>query len=121
MSPAAQIGQLPAGDLYKKLSALRVAGAVRLDDDETETLSIALAGVSGEIWLFGSRVGSGRRGGDIDVLVLTCEPAFETSQKVTTGFFSLCEEKLDVVVFHPDRLTAEQAEFLSRVDKVRLA
>jgi predicted nucleotidyltransferase len=106
--------------LYETLSALRAAGAVRLDDEETEALSAAVAGVTGEVWLFGSRVGSGKRGGDIDILVLTREPAFEISQKVSTRFFSLCEEKVDVVVFDPDRLTAEQAEFLSRADRVRL-
>lgn len=35
------------------------------------------------------------------------EPAFETSQKVAMRFFSMCEEKIDVVVFDPERLTAE--------------
>lgn len=112
---------MPGDGLYEKLTALRAAGAVRLDDDETEALSVALAGVPGEVWLFGSRVGSGRRRGDIDIMVLTREPAFETSQKVATRFFSSCEEKVDVAVFDPDWVTAEQAEFLFRADRIRLA
>jgi len=35
------------------------------------------------------RVEAGRRGGDIDVLILTREPTFETSQKVAMRFFSM--------------------------------
>lgn len=67
------------------------------------------------------RVEAGRRGGDIDVLILTREPAFETSQKVAMRFFSMCEEKIDVVVFDPERLTTEQTDLFSRINRVRLA
>lgn len=55
------------------------------------------------------------------MLILTREPAFETSRKVAMRFFSMCEEKIDVVVFDPEQLTAEQTDFISRINRVRLA
>ncbi|MBI4984933.1 MAG: hypothetical protein HZA62_02440 [Rhodocyclales bacterium] len=67
------------------------------------------------------RLDPARRGGDIDVLVPTEAPAFETSQRIATRFFSRCEEKIDVVVMNPARLTAEQTDFLARIRKARIA
>ena len=94
---------------------------LRLDEEEIAALTAALEGAPGEAWLFGSRVDPARRGGDIDLLLLTDRPAFETSQQVATRFFARCEERIDVVVLDPARLSAEQEDFLSRIDKVRLA
>jgi len=103
------------------LDTLRATDSMRLDAEEAAALAAALAGEHGEAWLFGSRLDPARRGGDIDVLVLTEEPAFETSQRISTRFFSRCEEKIDVVVMNPARLTAEQADFLARNRKARIA
>lgn len=103
------------------LDALCAKNAVRLDAEEAAALAEALADAPGEAWLFGSRLDPARRGGDIDILVLTDAPAFETSQCIATRFFSRCEEKIDVVVMDPARLTAEQAEFLVRIHKTRIA
>lgn len=108
-------------ELAARLDVLRRSGTVRLDDEESEALAYALDNVpASEIALFGSRVEPGRRGGDIDVLVRTDEPAFETSQAVAVRFFSRCEEKIDVVVLRPGAITPEQQEFLSRIHKVSL-
>ncbi|MDP1607259.1 MAG: nucleotidyltransferase domain-containing protein [Rhodocyclaceae bacterium] len=103
------------------LDSLRQSGAIRLDAEESAALAEALQGIPGEVWLFGSRVDQARRGGDVDVLLLTDQPAFETSQTVATRFFSRCEERIDVVVFDPARLNVEQQEFLNRIKRVRLA
>lgn len=108
-------------DLADHLERLRGAGKVRLDADESAALAYALsAAPPGEIALFGSRVEPNRRGGDIDVLVLTDAPAFETSQALAVRFFSRCEEKIDVVVINPNTLTPEQQDFLDRLTRVRL-
>ncbi len=108
-------------DLADHLERLRGAGKVRLDADESAALAYALsAAPPGEIALFGSRVEPNRRGGDIDVLVLTDAPAFETSQALAVRFFSPCEEKIDVVVINPNTLTPEQQDFLDRLTRVRL-
>lgn len=95
--------------------------SVRLDTEEAKALREAVRDVAGEIWLFGSRTELSRRGGDIDVLVLTDQPAFETSRAIATRFFSACEEKIDVVVLDPSRLSPEQSDFLAGISRVRIA
>jgi len=93
----------------------------RLDAEEIAALKEALRDVRGEVWLFGSRIDPSRRGGDIDILVLTDQPAFETSHTIATRFFSRCEEKIDVIVLDPARLSPDKSDFLARIDRVRIA
>jgi len=57
----------------------------------------------------------------VDILVLTDQPAFETSRAIATRFFSRCEEKIDVIALDPAHLSPEQSDFLSRINKVRIA
>ena len=93
-----------------------------IDLGTTNSAVAVLKGVSTEsINLFGSRVEPERRGGDIDLLVLTRAPAFETAQDIAIRFFSRCEEKIDVVVMNPNQLTPEQADFLSRINRIEIA
>lgn len=99
----------------------KLDASLRLDVEEAAALTEALRDVPGEVWLFGSRTEPSRRGGDIDVLVLTDRPAFETSRAIATRFFSRCEEKIDVIVLDPAHLSPEQSEFLARISKVRIA
>ncbi len=119
MTRAVGLKRNTAEVLRSRIAALRSQGA-RLDDEESAALAQALDGVPGEAWLFGSRVEAERRGGDIDVLILTGSPAFETARQVSTRFFSRCEEKIDVVVLDPEHLDPEQAEFLRGLKRVRL-
>jgi uncharacterized protein len=93
---------------------------LRLDDEEIRAIETALQDVDAPVYLFGSRVDRHRRGGDIDLLVLADAPAFETSQRIATRFFSQCEEKIDVIVMNPDRLTPAQQAFLDSLQKVRI-
>ena len=104
-----------------KLDSLRQTGVIRLDAEEATALEAAIQGVPGEAWLFGSRVEPQRRGGDVDLLLLTDQPGFETSQAVATRFFARCEERIDVIVFNPARLNDEQQAFLNHIKRVRLA
>lgn len=92
---------------------------LRLDEQEKAALLYAIEGV-GEVYLFGSRVDDGKKGGDIDILVFTKRPAFAISQQVAVRFFSRCEEKIDVVVMDPDNLTEEQRAFADSIEKVRI-
>lgn len=117
--PTTQQNSTP--DLADRLEALRRMGKVRLDADETAALAYALrAAPPGEIALFGSRVDPECRGGDIDVLLLTDAPAFETAQDIAVRFFSRCEEKIDVVVIDPHTALPEQRDFLDRIARIRL-
>jgi hypothetical protein len=60
-----------------------------------------------------------RRGGDIDLLILSSAPASELSQRVTARYQMACDEKIDVVVIDPARASAEQLAFLQSVHKQR--
>jgi len=43
---------------------------MRLDEHEKKALKHALKDFHGEVYLFGSRVDSSKRGGDIDILLM---------------------------------------------------
>jgi len=90
---------------------------MRLDGQERAALRKALEGIGGDVYLFGSRVDDEKRGGDIDVLIFSDEDPFQLSQRVSTAFFMECEEKIDVVVINPEKLSKEQEAFLNVIKK----
>jgi len=52
-----------------------------------------------EIYLFGSRVDDGAKGGDIDLLVLSKEISFEHKIKILAQFMiKMGEQKIDLVI-----------------------
>lgn len=121
MSHAVAVSIQSAAAFARALQSLRAAGLVRLDDTEAAALAVAIDGVvANSVELFGSRVDVARRGGDIDVLVLTSAPRFETARRVSSRFFMCCEERIDVVVLDPDRLTPAEDAFLRSLRRVRI-
>ena len=93
---------------------------MRLDAEQTSALEYALNLVTDEVYLFGSRLDPAKKGGDIDLLVFSQQDSFQLSQQITLRFFEKCEEKIDVVVMDPSRLTEEQQAFLHLIEKQRL-
>ena len=93
---------------------------MRLDAEQTSALEYALDLITDEVYLFGSRLDSAKKGGDIDLLVFSKQDSFQLSQQITLRFFEKCEEKIDVVVMDPSRLTEEQQAFLNLIEKQRL-
>ena len=93
---------------------------MRLDAEQTSALEYALNLVTDEVYLFGSRLDSAKKGGDIDLLVFSKQDSFQLSQQITLRFFEKCEEKIDVAVMNPNRLTDEQQAFLNLIEKQRL-
>ncbi|MGE5342978.1 MAG: nucleotidyltransferase domain-containing protein [Candidatus Omnitrophota bacterium] len=85
---------------------------MRLDNVQKAALEKAIRNVNGDVYLFGSRVDDSKKGGDIDILIFSEENPFKLSQKVSIDFFMECEEKIDVTVMNPHRLTDEQRAFL---------
>jgi len=107
--------------IHQTLNVLSRAGRVRLDTEEIDALAYALDGLAPErVALFGSRVEPDRRGGDVDLLILSDAPAYELSKRVATRFFSRCEEKIDVVVLPAHGATSEQQAFLDSIKGVDL-
>ena len=107
--------------IHQTLNLLSQAGRVRLDTEEIDALAYALEGLAPErVALFGSRVEPDRRGGDVDLLILSDAPAYELSKRVATRFFSRCEEKIDVVVMPAHGATPEQQAFLDSITGVDL-
>ncbi len=92
----------------------------RLDPEESRALQEALAGIEDPVYLFGSRTDEGRRGGDIDLLVLSSADPYQLSKRIKRRFFQNCEEEIDVIVLDPDHLDEVQRAFLDSIDKVRL-
>jgi predicted nucleotidyltransferase len=76
-------------------------------------LDRAIENVNGEVYLFGSRVDDNKKGGDIDILIFSEEDSYELSQEVSVNFFMECEEKIDVKVMNPNKLTVEEQAFLN--------
>jgi hypothetical protein len=110
-----------AAAFEKSLRSLRRSGTVRLDDVEAAALAAAVDGVVADsVELFGSRTDPAGRGGDIDLLVLTTAPRFATARRLSTRFFMQCEERIDVVVLDPDRLTPGEHAFLGSLRRVRI-
>jgi len=93
---------------------------MRLDAEEKFALNEALKDINDEVYLFGSRVEDTANGGDIDLLIFSEESAFHLSQNVTVGFFENCEEKIDVIVMNPKKLTLEQKAFLKTIKMERI-
>ena len=87
---------------------------MRLSKTEISALRMALAGVPNRrAFLFGSRTDDTARGGDIDLLLYSAAPAFETSHRVASRFAREFDARLDVLVVDPDHPTAEQTAFMS--------
>lgn len=121
MSHAAAGSIQSAAAFERSLTPLRAAGQVRLDDAEAAALAAAVDGVLADaVELFGSRTNAMSRGGDIDLLIPTSAPRFETARRVSTRFFMDCEERIDVVVLDPDRLTTAEDAFLRSLRRVRI-
>jgi methenyltetrahydromethanopterin cyclohydrolase len=110
-----------AAVVERSLRALRTAGRVRLDDAEAAAVAAAVDGIIADsVELFGSRTDLAGRGGDVDLLILTSAPRFETARRVSSRFFMQCEERVDVVVLDPDQVTAGEAVFLASLRRVRI-
>ena len=77
---------------------------MRFDRQEKEALKYALQDFSGKIFLFGSRLDDTKKGGDIDIMVIPEKKinALKLSLEIQKRFFTICEQKLDIIVYNYD-------------------
>ncbi len=91
---------------------------MRLSEKERDALNVAFRGIDGKAYLYGSRVDPAKKGGDIDVLILSkTDSPYRLSQEVSVRFQMECDEKIDVFVVDPDHVPDDQKPFLSLIRK----
>ena len=95
---------------------------MRLDMCERKALMYALEDFKGDVYLFGSRVDTAKKGGDIDLLLIPKKEnnPLKLSMQIEAKFFSLCEEKIDVVVYTNSSFCKEIIKHAKRLDIARL-
>ena len=74
---------------------------LRLSSNEIQTLKSALKYLSdsAQLYLFGSRVDDSKRGGDIDLLVVSNELSMSDLRKLKFDFYDkFGEQKIDIVL-----------------------
>lgn len=87
---------------------------MRLSAQEIAALKKALVSVSyQQAYLFGSRTDDAARGGDIDLLLYSEAPPFDTAHLIASRFAREFDARLDVLVVSPERPTPEQAAFIA--------
>lgn len=91
---------------------------MRFDKHEIKALKYSLADFDGDIYLFGSRLDNNKGGGDIDILLFPKDKAnpLKLSLEIQTRFFSMCEQKLDVVVFDENPFCSEVVKYAKKID-----
>jgi predicted nucleotidyltransferase len=95
---------------------------MRLDQDEKKALKYALEDFQGKVYLFGSRIDTSKKGGDIDILLVPQKPSrhLKLTLDVQKKFFSQCEENIDVVVYKNNPFCREILKLAKRLDIKRI-
>jgi len=95
----------------------------RLDNIQKMALKEAINGIDGQFFLFGSRVDDDKRGGDVDLLVISenIEKKLDLKIEIMTKYQSICDEKIDVVILpNPDNMNNKEKSFFNIINKVNL-
>ena len=73
---------------------------MRLNNFEVEAIKKSFKEVfkSGEIYLFGSRVDDTKKGGDIDLFIISKEAKYESKLKVSSKLEYLLNKPVDIVL-----------------------
>lgn len=90
---------------------------MRLDAEEKKALRFALKNFKGKVFLFGSRLHAAKKGGDIDLLLIPEKKvnSLKLSLKIQAKFFSICEEKIDVIIYDDSLFCKEVLKYAERL------
>ncbi len=93
----------------------------RLDDIQKNALMKVFQNIEGEIYLFGSRTDLDKRGGDVDILILSdIEEPLKLKWELQTQYLMEADESIDIVIFNRNKLTNSQQAFFESINKVRI-
>ena len=93
----------------------------RLDDIQKKALNKVLQNIEGEIYLFGSRTDINKRGGDVDILILSdMDEPLKFKWELQTKYLMEADESIDIIVYNKNNLTEVQTTFLNSINKVRI-
>jgi len=95
---------------------------LRLDEQEKRALKYALQDFRGDIYLFGSRSDKTKRGGDIDLLLIPEKKVnkVKLSLRIQRRFFSVCEERIDVIIYDEGLFCREILKNAKRLNLERI-
>lgn len=93
----------------------------RLDEVQKNALQNVFKDINGEIYLFDSRTDLNKRGGDVDILIIsdTDEP-LKLKWDLQTKYLMEADESIDIVIFNRNKLTNSQQAFFESINKVRI-
>jgi predicted nucleotidyltransferase len=89
-----------------------------LDKNEIRALEFSLRDFDGDVYLFGSRLDEGKKGGDIDIMLIPKAKINNTklSLRIQADFFYVCEQKIDIVVYDDNPFCKEILKYAKRID-----
>ena len=95
---------------------------MRFDKHEKKALRYSLKDFNGDVYLFGSRLDHNKKGGDIDLLLIPEDKTnpLKLSLKIQTKFFSMCEQRIDVIVYSNNPFCKEIIKIAKRLDIARI-
>ncbi len=96
---------------------------MRLNKAEIYALKEIFNDLPYKVYLFGSRVNDNLKAGDIDLLILADlnkKEQFVLNRKLSIKFFSLYEQKLDIVIINPKKVSKKEQAFLNTIKKIDL-
>jgi predicted nucleotidyltransferase len=95
---------------------------MRFDKHEKKALRYCLKDFNGDVYLFGSRLDDNKKGGDIDLLLIPEDKTnpLKLSLKIQTKFFSMCEQRIDVIVYSNNPFCKEIIKIAKRLDIARI-
>lgn len=102
------------------LNMLLNVDKIRLNQNQIEALESSINKLCKEAYIFGSRTDLTKRGGDIDLLVLSKDEPYLLSKKIKRNYLKLIEDKIDVIVFDLDKINKLQRSFLKSINKVKI-
>lgn len=93
----------------------------RLDDIQKKALNKVLQNIEGEIYLFGSRTDITKRGGDVDILILSdIDEPLKLKWELQTQYLMEADESIDIIIYNKNNLTEVRNAFLNSINKVRI-